>query len=91
MEKMYKEEEPVVVPDKTTVSLPATNTKEEKTIAPDNKDALATTSKKSVKKIKPPVREIKFSDFSRGRIIPKMVVIQEIKATSPVIDKEENN
>jgi len=91
MEKMYAEDEPIVVPDKTTVALTATSTVEAKTTEADNKTTVATTVKKTAKKTKTFVRQIKFSDFSRGRIVPKIVIDEEIKATPPVVVEKENN
>ena len=90
LDKIYKEEEPVL-PTKeetiNTVELPVKN-EAEKTEAAKTKVAITKNSTaKKVKKFKPSVRDIKFSDFSRGRILPKKVQ-EDVKSVKPVIEKE---
>ena len=90
LDKMYKEEEPVLPAKKetiNTVELPVKN-EAEKTEAAKTKVAITKNSTaKKVKKIKPSVRDIKFSDFSRGRILPKKVQ-EDVKTVKAVIEKE---
>ncbi len=88
MDKIYKEEEPVLpVKEETinTVELPLKN----EAVKPGATKIAVTkvSTEKTFKKFKAPVREIKFSDFSRGRIVPKKVV-EEVKIVEPVIEKE---
>lgn len=73
LDKMYKAEEPVVT-SKTeivsTITLPVVPKIESKTVD-TNVTTVKTSSKKVIKKTKKYVREIKFSDFSRGKIMPQ--------------------
>jgi len=90
LNKLYKEEVPVAPPKQqpintVAVELPIKN-EVDKPI--DTKVGVKKTSTtKAIKKSPPPVRKIKFSDFSRGRIIPKKVVEVE-KTIDPVVEKE---
>jgi hypothetical protein len=86
LDKMCKEEEPAVINKKesaNTISMPAVAESEPKIIETNNKTTDAKASKKKLKKYK---REFKFSEFSRGRIMPREVT-EEIKETEPA--KEE--
>lgn len=91
LDKMYKEEETVVpVKEETinTVELPIKN-EAVKTTAVKTKIATTKTSKaKRTFPFKAKVREVKFSDFSRGRIIPKKVA-EDSKTVKPVIEEED--
>jgi len=82
LDKMYKEEEPLVTVKKETAPAPLPTTTEIKaTTLNTTTDAV----KKESKKVK--VRRIKFDDFSRGRIMPEMTIEKEIKADSTVTTK----
>jgi hypothetical protein len=90
LDKMYKEEE-TVVPAKeetmSTVELPVKNEPVKATVV---KTKVATTKASKTKRtfpFKTKVREVKFSDFSRGRIIPKKVA-EDTKILKPVIEEE---
>jgi hypothetical protein len=90
LDKMYKEEE-TVVPAKeetmSTVELPVKNEPVKATVV---KTKAATTKASKTKRtfpFKTKVREVKFSDFSRGRIIPKKVA-EDTKILKPVIEEE---
>jgi hypothetical protein len=75
IDKLYKEEIPVSRDKKETSQTPntveLTKAKEENILLNDNPTFKKNTEKK-YKKTKSSVREIKFSDFSRGRIVPKV-------------------
>lgn len=87
LDKIYKEEAPAIVAEKeikpNTVTILANAAKKDEVIA---KKTAGTTSKKKSKKPKAFVRDFKFSNFSRGRILPPKV-IEEEKTVVPV--KEE--
>jgi hypothetical protein len=90
LDKMYKEEE-IVLPAKeetmSTVELPVKNEPVKATVV---KTKIATTKNSKAKRTYPfkaTVREVKFSDFSRGRIIPKKVA-EDTKILKPVIEEE---
>jgi len=82
LDKMYKEEAQVTESKEeiTKISLPPAEVKKETTIT--NTTVKAGTSKKT-KKFKQPIRTVKFSDFSRGRILPPKV-IEEAKTVKAV-------
>lgn len=90
LDKMYKEEEtvlPVKEETMSTVELPFKNEPVKATAA---KTKIATTKTSKAKRtfpFKSKVREVKFSDFSRGRIIPKKVA-EDTKILKPVIEEE---
>jgi biopolymer transport protein ExbB/TolQ len=75
IDKLYKEEIPVSRDKKETTQTPntveLTKIKEETTLLKDN-SILKKHAEKKYKKAKPSIREIKFSDFSRGRIVSKV-------------------
>jgi hypothetical protein len=82
LEKMYKEETaPLPVKEKASaVPLPSAELKKE-TIAVSGKSTITkSNAAKKVKKIKKAVPKIKFSDFSRGRLIP----VEELKLPDSV-------
>jgi hypothetical protein len=91
LDKMYKEEEPVLpVKEETmnTLELPVKNEPVKATAA---KTKIATTKTSNTKRnfpFKARVREVKFSDFSRGKILPKKVA-EDTKTLEPVIEKED--
>ena len=88
LDKMYKEEEPVLPVKQETVNTVELPVKNEVVKPAATKIAVTKVSTaKTFKKFKTPVREIKFSDFSRGRIIPKKIV-KDIKTVEPVFEKE---
>jgi hypothetical protein len=91
LDKMYKEEE-IVLPAKeetmSTVELPVKNETVKATVV---KTKIATTKASKTKRtfpFKTKVREVKFSDFSRGRIVPKKVA-EDTKTVKPVIEQED--
>ncbi len=86
LEKMYKEETPLLESKEetiTTVPLTETAIKNE---AVSDKASVAKAKTKTSKKSKIYVRGFKFSNFSRGRIVPK--VIEDVKPVAEV--KKEN-
>lgn len=91
LDKMYKEEETVLpVKEETinTVELPVKNEPAKAAVA---ETKMATTKNSKAKRTFPykaKVREVKFSDFSRGRILPKKVA-EDTKILEPVIEKEQ--
>jgi len=85
MEKMYKEEA-VAAPEKETVVPDEVIPTKEITSNNVTNETAAKTSSKKIKRQKTFTREIKFSDFSRGRIAPKEV--KEIKLEEPVIKEQ---
>jgi hypothetical protein len=90
LDKMYKEEEtvlPVKEETMSTVELPVKNEPVKATVA---KTKIATTKNSKAKRTYPfktTVREIKFSDFSRGRIVPKKVAA-DTKTVEPIVEQE---
>ena len=87
LDKIYTEETPAIVAEKEPLAITPLS------ISPEiNKDetpvkaTAAKTNKKKVKKSKVFIRDLKFSNFSRGRIIPSKVMEEE-KTVAPV--KEE--
>jgi hypothetical protein len=87
LDKMYKEEAPLPESKEETVTTAPLTVTAIKNETVTNKASVAKTktSKKS-KKNKIYVREFKFSNFSRGRIVPK--VIEDVKPVAEV--KKEN-
>ena len=89
LEKMYKEETPLFESKEETITtVPLTETAIKNEAVSDKASVAKTktkTSKKS-KKNKIYVRGFKFSNFSRGRIVPK--VIEDVKPVTEV--KKEN-
>lgn len=85
LDKMYKEEGPLMVikKEKTPSTLPVVT--EITKAAPDSSTV---APQKGSKRIKLPVRRIKFDDFSRGRIVPEGVIVEEIKTDSTASTKE---
>ncbi len=87
LDKMYKEETPSVTTKKETTPATLSTTVEITKPIPNTTTAV----KKESKKLKLPVRRIKLDDFSRGRIVPDIVVIEEeIKVDSAAVKKENN-
>jgi intein/homing endonuclease len=90
LDKIYKEETPAPVTEKETKQVAATtvnvvsDAKKEELIT---KKLVSKTAKKKSKKSKEFVREFKFSNFSRGRLIPTKVIEEEEKPAATV--KEE--
>jgi sorbitol-specific phosphotransferase system component IIBC len=88
IDKLYKEEIPVSGDKKETIqtqnAVELTKAKEESTFLNDN-TTLKKNAEKKYKKSKPSIREVRFSDFSRGRIVPK--VAEDTKTV--VADKTE--
>lgn len=72
LDKMYKEESTTLLEkEKTsTVPLPSAELKNEAIAVNDKSTITKSNAAKKVKKLKKPVPKIKFSDFSRGRLIP---------------------
>lgn len=85
LDKMYKEEGPLIVikKEKTPSTLPVIT--EITKAAPDSTTVVP---QKGSKRTKLPVRRIKFDDFSRARIIPESVIVEEIKTDSTASTKE---
>jgi sorbitol-specific phosphotransferase system component IIBC len=89
LEKMYKEETPLSESKEetiTTVPLTETAIKNETVTNTTTAAKTKTKSSKKSKKNKIYVREFKFSNFSRGRILPK--VVEDVKPVAEV--KKEN-
>ena len=91
LDKMYKEEEPVVPVKEETINTVELPVKNEAVKATTAKTKIATTKTSKTKRtfpFKTKVREVKFSDFSRGRIVPKKVT-EDSKTVKPVIEQED--
>jgi hypothetical protein len=84
LDKIYQEEVPVIIAEKEIKSNTAAVliNKAKKDEVTDKKTAGKTIKKKS-KKPKAVIRDFKFSNFSRGRILPSKV-IEEEKTAVPV-------
>ncbi|MFN8252402.1 MAG: hypothetical protein U0V75_11035 [Ferruginibacter sp.] len=91
IDKLYKEEPaPVVQEENTTTAAPATEAAEKTTAVASSAVKKATARKKAKRFKVEEVREFKLSEFSRGRIVPK-VVKKEVQEEPVVVEvkKEE--
>lgn len=90
LDKIYQDDVSLVIPQKeiavTTVK-PANVQTEVKATEANKKGAVVKSNKKKLKSSKVFIRDFKFSNFSRGRIMPKEVV-EEIKKPEPVFKQE---
>ena len=76
IDKLYKAKVTVLQPEEeknSTIELSKVETKTEATVATASSTVKKNIAKK-YRKFKKPVPEIKFSDFSRGRILSKKIV-----------------
>lgn len=90
IDKLYKEEPAPAAAAANETAVTPVVAAEEKTTAPVTAPASKAAAKKKVKKFKvEEVREFKFSEFSRGRIIPK--VVKKEVAAEPVVPEEKKD
>lgn len=90
LDKMYQDEVSLVIPQKeiaVITAIPANVQTEVKATEANKKGAVVKSNKKKLKSSKNFIRDFKFSNFSRGRIMPKEVV-EEIKKTEQVVKEE---